>query len=108
ENRGLQYMFTMMNHARLGVGVEGVAIAERAYQHAREYARTRVQGRAAGEKSGERVTIIHHPDVKRMLLSMKAQIEAMRAVAYTASAALDKSLHHPDDKERRRNHALVD
>ena len=108
ENRGLEYMFIMMNHARLAVGLEGVALAERAYQHAREYAKTRVQGRAIGQKSGDRVTIIHHPDVRRMLLSMKAQIEAMRALAYTASAALDKSRHHPDDKERRRNQALVD
>ena len=108
ENRGLEYMFVMMNHARLGVGLEGVALAERAYQHALEYAKTRVQGREIGQKSGDRVTIIHHPDVRRMLLSMKAQTEAMRAVAYTASAALDKSRHHPDDKERRRNQALVD
>src|SRR3954462_7134005 len=108
ENRGLEYMFIMMNQARLGVGLEGVALAERAYQHAREYAKTRVQGRAIGQKSGDRVTIIHHPDVKRMLLMMKAQAEAMRAVAYTASAALDKSRHHPDDKERRRQQALVD
>ncbi len=108
ENRGLEYMFIMMNHARLGVGLEGVALAERAYQHAREYAKTRVQGRAIGQKSGDRVTIIHHPDVKRMLLTMKAQTEAMRAVAYSASAALDKANHHPDDKERRKNQALVD
>jgi alkylation response protein AidB-like acyl-CoA dehydrogenase len=108
ENRGLEYMFIMMNHARLGVGLEGVAIAERAYQHAREYAKTRVQGRAIGQKSGDRVTIIHHPDVKRMLLTMKAQTEAMRAVAYTASAALDKANHHPDDKVRRHNQAVVD
>ena len=79
ENRGLEYMFIMMNHARLGVGLEGVALAERAYQHAREYAKTRVQGRAIGQKSGDRVTIIHHPDVRRMLLTMKAQTEAMRA-----------------------------
>jgi len=108
ENRGLEYMFIMMNHARLGVGLEGVALAERAYQHAREYAKTRVQGRAIGQKSGDRVTIIHHPDVRRMLLTMKSQIEAMRALAYTASAALDKSRHHPDEKERRRNQAYVD
>jgi hypothetical protein len=101
-------MFIMMNHARLGVGLEGVALAERAYQHARDYAQTRVQGRAIGQKSGDRVTIIHHPDVKRMLFAMKAQTEAMRALAYTASAALDKSRHHPDDAERRRNQALVD
>jgi 3-(methylsulfanyl)propanoyl-CoA dehydrogenase len=108
ENRGLEYMFTMMNHARLGVGVEGVGLAERAYQHALEYAKTRVQGREIGQRSGDRVTIIHHPDVRRMLLSMKAQTEAMRALAYTASAALDKSKHHPDEGERRRNQALID
>ena len=108
ENHGLETMFIMMNHARLAVGLEGVALAERAYQHAREYAKTRVQGRAIGQKSGDRVTIIHHPDVRRMLMTMKAQTEAMRALAYTASAALDKSRHHPDDKERGRNQALVD
>ena len=71
ENRGLEYMFTMMNHARLGVGVEGTGLAERAYQHALEYAKTRVQGREIGQRSGDRVTIIHHPDVRRMLLTMK-------------------------------------
>ena len=108
ENRGLETMFIMMNHARLGVGLEGVALAERAYQHALDYAKTRVQGRAIGQRSGERVTIIHHPDVRRMLMTMKAQTEAMRAVAYTASAALDLSRHHPEGKERRRNQALVD
>jgi alkylation response protein AidB-like acyl-CoA dehydrogenase len=108
ENRGLEYMFIMMNHARLGVGLEGVALAERAYQHAREYAKTRVQGRAIGQRSGDRVAIIHHPDVKRMLLTMKAQVEAMRALAYSASAALDKANHHPDEQERRRNQGLVD
>ncbi|MEK7232103.1 MAG: acyl-CoA dehydrogenase, partial [Pseudomonadota bacterium] len=108
ENRGLETMFIMMNHARLGVGLEGAALAERAYQHALEYAKTRVQGRAIGQRSGDRVTIIHHPDVRRMLMVMKAQTEAMRALAYTASAALDLSRHHPDDPERRRNQALVD
>ena len=108
ENRGLETMFIMMNHARLAVGLEGVALAERAYQHAREYAKTRVQGRAIGQKSGDRVTIMHHPDVRRMLMTMKAQTEAMRALAYSASAALDISRHHPDGKERGRNQALVD
>jgi hypothetical protein len=67
-----------------------------------------MQGRAIGQRSGDRVTIIHHPDVRRMLLTMKAQTEAMRALAYSASAALDKANHHPDDKERRKNQALVD
>jgi alkylation response protein AidB-like acyl-CoA dehydrogenase len=108
ENRGLEYMFTMMNHARLAVGVEGVAIGERAYQHALVYARTRVQGREIGQKSGDRVTIIHHPDVRRMLMSMRAQNEAMRALAYFAAATLDESKHHPDPAEKRRSQALLD
>ena len=108
ENRGLEYMFTMMNHARLAVGVEGLAIGERAYQHALEYARTRVQGREIGQRSGDRVTIIHHPDVRRMLMSMRAQNEAMRALAYFAAATLDKARHHPDPAEKRRSHGLLD
>jgi hypothetical protein len=108
EHRGLEYMFTMMNHARLGVGVEGVGIAERAYQHAVEYARTRVQGRAIGQRSGDRVTIINHPDVRRMLLLMRSQVEAMRALAYVAAGALDKAMRHPDPAEKKRNKALVD
>jgi len=108
ENRGLEYMFTMMNHARLTVGIEGIAIGERAYQHALEYAKTRVQGREIGQRSGDRVTIIHHPDVRRMLLSMRAQNEAMRALAYFAAATLDKAKHHPDAGEKRRSQALLD
>jgi 3-(methylthio)propanoyl-CoA dehydrogenase len=108
ENRGLDYMFTMMNEARLAVGVEGLGISERAYQHALDYARTRVQGRASGAKTGERVTIIHHPDVRRMLLWMRSQTEAMRAVAYVAAAALDKSRKHPDAAERRRHQKVLD
>jgi acyl-CoA dehydrogenase len=108
ENRGLEFMFTMMNVARLEVGIEGVAIAERAYQHALEYAKNRVQGREIGVKGGDRVTIIHHPDVRRMLMSMKAQTEAMRAIATLASAYLDKALLHPDKSERARNQALFD
>jgi alkylation response protein AidB-like acyl-CoA dehydrogenase len=108
ENRGLEYMFTMMNHARLSVGVEGVAVGERAYQHALEYAKTRVQGREIGQRGGDRVTIIHHPDVRRMLMSMRSQTEAMRALAYFAAATLDKSKHHPDPAEKRSNQALLD
>ncbi len=107
-NRGLEYMFTMMNHARLGVGLEGVAVAERAYQHALEYAKTRVQGRAVGQRGGDRVTIIHHPDVRRMLMHMKSQIEAMRALAYLSAATLDKAKHHPDAAEKRRHQAVID
>ena len=108
ENRGLHYMFTMMNFARLEVGIEGVAIADRAYQRALEFSRQRVQGREAGVKSGDRVTIIHHPDVRRMLMSMKAHTEAMRALAVQTSAYLDLALLHPDTDERARNQSLFD
>jgi len=107
ENRGLEYMFIMMNLARFAVGMEGLSISERAYQQALGYARERVQSRdvAGGGKS---VTIIHHPDVRRMLMSMKSQIEAMRALAYVVAAAVDRSLRHPDKEERARNQAFVD
>jgi len=97
-NNGLAAMFTMMNHARLGVGLEGVAVAERAYQQARSYARERVQGRVAGEK--DRAAIIRHADVRRMLLTMKAYIEAMRSIAYVTAADLDLSRRHPDAATR--------
>lgn len=88
ENEGIKYMFTMMNNARLSVGLQGVAIAERAYQKALGYARDRVQGRGL-DGVGERVAIIHHPDIARMLLSMKANIEAARALTYEAALASD-------------------
>lgn len=87
EGQGLKYMFTMMNNARLSVGLQGVAIAERAYQHASAYAAERVQGKSL--KTGERVTINQHKDVQRMLMTMKSQIEAGRALAYDAALALD-------------------
>jgi hypothetical protein len=99
-------MFTMMNHARLSVGLEGVAIAERAYQQARAYARERVQGRAPGVAG--RATIIHHPDVRRMLLTMKAQIEAMRSVAYVTAATLDLAHRAPDPAKRAMHQARLD
>ena len=108
ENRGLEYMFTMMNFARLEVGIEGIAIAERAYQHARRYAQERVQGREAGVRGGERVTIVHHPDVRRMLMSMKAQVEAMRALSAAACTALDAAHRHPEREERFRQQAVFD
>src|SRR5246127_4275858 len=107
ENRGLEYMFTMMNVARLSVGLEGVGIGERAYQQAREYARTRVQGRDISGGDGP-VRIIRHPDVRRMLLLMKAQTEATRALAYVVVAARDLADHHPDEKTRQRNQAFVE
>ncbi len=108
ENRGIEYMFTMMNLARLAVGVEGLAIAERAYQQAREYAKERVQGTPLGTDEGARRSIIYHPDVRRMLMTMKSQIEAMRAVVYLAAATFDKTLHHRDAGERHRQQALLD
>ncbi|MGO8869485.1 MAG: acyl-CoA dehydrogenase [Alphaproteobacteria bacterium] len=108
ENRGLAYMFTMMNNARLGVGLEGVAIAERAYQQARDYAKSRVQSRDIASSDEKPVTIIHHPDVRRMLLSMRAQGEAMRALVYYAAALLDLAKRHPDAAERQAHERLVD
>jgi len=90
ENEGLKYMFTMMNNARLSVGLQGVAIAERAYQHALAYARERVQGTRLSEKgTGGRVAIIEHPDVRRMLLSMKVRTDAARALTYEAAKMMD-------------------
>ncbi|MBV1776963.1 acyl-CoA dehydrogenase [Burkholderiaceae bacterium DAT-1] len=106
-NKGLSYMFTMMNHARLGVGIEGMAISERAYQHALAYAKDRVQSRELGSSDPAPVAIIKHPDIRRMLMTMKSQIEAQRALAYYAGAALDKAASHPDTAERARNQALV-
>jgi alkylation response protein AidB-like acyl-CoA dehydrogenase len=108
ENHGLEYMFTMMNHARVAVGIEGVGIAERAYQHALAYARVRIQGRPAGARSGERVAIIRHPDVRRMLWSMRSRTDAMRLLAYWTAAGLDKAKRHPDPREREKHQMFVD
>ncbi|HLB80505.1 MAG TPA: acyl-CoA dehydrogenase, partial [Dongiaceae bacterium] len=108
ENRGIEYMFTMMNNARLAVGVQGLAIAERAYQQARDYARTRIQGRAGDGRDEGPAPIVRHPDVRRMLLTMRARIDAMRALTYFAAGALDRARRHPDADERERNQALVD
>ena len=88
ENKGLSYMFTMMNHARQSVGLQGLAISERAYQHALDYAKTRLQGT---QKDGSQIAIIKHPDVRRMLMQMRASIEAMRALAYQASSESDQA-----------------
>ncbi len=107
-NRGLEYMFVMMNAARFNVGVQGLGIADRAYQHAVEYAKERIQFRDAASRSPEPVAIIKHPDVRRMLLSCKSQIEAMRALAYVSAASLDLSIKHPDAAVRKEHKAFVD
>lgn len=100
ENRGLEYMFTMMNTARLGVGREGLAIAERARQQARAYAAGRIQGRPLADPAAGPAPILRHPDVRRMLMGMKAETEAMRALVYTVSALLDAADRHPDAATR--------
>ncbi|HKW52866.1 MAG TPA: acyl-CoA dehydrogenase [Stellaceae bacterium] len=107
ENRGMECMFTMMNNARLNVGLQGVAIAERAYQQARDFARQRVQGRPVTAASGTH-PIIHHPDVRRMLLQMRAQTEAMRALAYYTAGAIDRARHHPEADTRAAQQRRVD
>ncbi len=95
-NRGLEYMFVMMNTARLAVGVEGYAVGERAFQQAVEFARTRLQGKAPGTKTSGPSPILQHPDVRRMLLTMKSCTEACRALALYAGMQLDLGAHHPD------------
>jgi alkylation response protein AidB-like acyl-CoA dehydrogenase len=105
-NKGLACMFTMMNRARLAVGLEGAAISERAYQQALEFARERVQGRVPG-KDGS-VAIIEHPDVRRMLLTMKAETEAMRASAYVAAGHVDQAENLTDAEQRAYHQARVD
>jgi len=108
ENRGMECMFTMMNSARLNVGVQGVAIAERAYQQARDFARVRVQGRPVTAESAGTYPIIHHPDVRRMLLLMRAETEAMRALAYYTAGAIDRARHSGDADERAAQQRRVD
>ena len=108
ENSGMRYMFTMMNQARLAVGLEGLAVADRAYQQALDYALERMQGRRADTPKGESVPIIDHPDVRRMLMTMKAYIEAMRCMIYLNAKSIDIAHHHPDEDERTRGHELTD
>ncbi len=100
EQEGMRYMFTMMNTARIEVGAEGLAIAERALQKARMYAHERPQGRAVGAAPGESSLIIEHPDVRRMLLTMKAYVEAMRALLYTTVAGVDHHRHGDSEDSR--------
>ncbi|HXY04901.1 MAG TPA: acyl-CoA dehydrogenase, partial [Burkholderiaceae bacterium] len=107
ENRGLEKMFIMMNVARFQVGLQGIAVGERAYQQASVYARERVQGRAVEGSPGP-VPIIEHPDVRRMLMFMRSHIEAARALAYVAAAHSDLARHHPDHVERARAQSLYE
>ncbi|ABX35031.1 acyl-CoA dehydrogenase domain protein [Delftia acidovorans SPH-1] len=108
ENRGLEYMFIMMNAARYAVGVQGIAVAERSYQHAVAYARERVQSRPVDGSVKASATIIHHPDVRRMLMTMRAYTEGCRAMAATAAAAYDASHHHADAQVREANAAFYE
>ncbi|QTN25396.1 acyl-CoA dehydrogenase [Rhizobacter sp. AJA081-3] len=108
ENRGLEYMFIMMNAARYAVGVQGIAIAERAYQKAVAYAKDRVQSRPVDGSLPGSAAIIHHPDVKRMLMTMRAYTEGCRAMALTAASAFDAAHHHPDKEVRQQNQAFYE
>ena len=108
ENMGMVYMFTMMNNARLGVGLEGVGVADRAFQQAFDFATERLQGRRPTTAPGERAAIIEHPDVRRMLLTQKAYIEAMRCLCYYNATVLDLAQHHPEATERRAAQELCD
>jgi len=105
---GMRQMFTMMNDARLGVGLQGLAVAERAAQHAEAFARSRLQGRAPGAAPGVASPIIDHPDVRRMLLETRATIDAMRALCYENARAIDLALHGQDDAARRAGQQLAD
>ena len=109
ENRGLEYMFVMMNQARFSVGMEGVGLSERAYQRAVAYARERVQGHAVGaDRAAKAGSIIEHPDIRRMLMTMRAYTEAMRALGYVTAAATDNARHAAEAGQRERHQAFVD
>ena len=107
-NHGMRYMFTMMNNARLCVGVQGLAIAERAYQQAVVYAQERQQGRGPGAPAGTSSPIIDHPDVRRMLMTQKASIEALRSLAYLVAESMDLAVHSPDQAVRDARRELVE
>ena len=108
ENRGLEYMFIMMNAARYAVGVQGISVADRAYQKATQYARDRVQSRPVDGSIKAAAPIIHHPDVRRMLMTMRAYTEGCRAMASVAAAAYDAAHHHPDADTRKQNEAVYE
>ncbi len=106
ENKGLKNMFVMMNSARLDVGLQGVGVAERAFQRALAFAQDRRQGRAPGDKTGDMIPIYDHADVRRMLLDMKAMVEGARGICYANAVAYDLARHAPDEGERRKASAL--
>ena len=108
ENRGLEYMFIMMNAARYGVGVQGIAIAERAYQKAAQFARDRVQSRPVDGSMNSSAPIIHHPDVRRMLMTMRAYVQGCRALACVAASAFDVAHHHPDAQARKEHQTFYE
>lgn len=108
ENRGLEYMFIMMNAARYAVGIQGIAVAERAYQKAVAYARERIQSRPVDGSTNKSAPIIHHPDVKRMLMTMRSLTEGCRAMAISAAAAYDAAHAHPDAQVRQQNQAFYE
>ncbi len=108
ENRGLEYMFIMMNAARYGVGVQGIGIAERSYQQAVAFARDRVQSRPVDGSTPGSAPIIHHPDVRRMLMTMRSLTEGCRAMASVAASAFDAAHHHPDADTRKQNQAFYE
>ena len=108
ENRGLEYMFIMMNAARYAVGMQGIAVAERAYQKAVGYAKDRVQSRPVDGSINAAAPIIHHPDVRRMLMTMRAYTEGCRAMASVAAAAYDAAHHHADAEVRKTNQAFYE
>ncbi len=108
ERHGMRYMFTMMNSARVAVGVEGLAVSEAAYQRALAYSKERLQGRAIGQETSESSLIIEHPDVRRMLMTMKAYIEAMRGLLYLNAKAFDLAHHHPDEATKQANQELLE
>ncbi|MGF6372921.1 alkylation response protein AidB-like acyl-CoA dehydrogenase [Paraburkholderia sp. RAU6.4a] len=108
ENRGLEYMFIMMNAARFAVGMQGVAISDRAYQKAVAYAKERMQGRPVDGSAKQSVAIIQHPDVRRMLSTMRSLTEASRALAYVAASHCDLAHRHPDDATRAKHQAIYE
>jgi hypothetical protein len=108
ENRGIEYMFITMNAARYVVGLEGVGLSERAYQAALDYAKERLQGTELGSKAKDKVPILRHPDVRRMLLLMKSKVEAMRAIAAVTAMEMDFARAHPDEARRAKAQAFVE